>query len=176
NSGNITLQSSSGITFNGEFYGLNARQQGGNAISEHSDGGNGGVAGRKLDQIVSLTNHADIHLDVQGLSLMHGSGAAISAVSTGGVGAGASNGNGGAGGQAVGAQVDNTGNVTAKLGGGGRFAGIQAISLGGAGADDSKGNFNAGGGAGSVQVTHSGNVDVEWTWADTFYGDAPALY
>lgn len=176
NSGNITLQSSSGITFNGEFYGLNARQQGGNAISEHSDGGNGGVAGRKLDQIVSLTNHADIHLDVQGLSLMHGSGAAISAVSKGGVGAVASNGKGGAGGQAVGAQVDNTGNVTAKLGGGGRFAGIQAISLGGAGADDSKGNFNAGGGAGSVQVTHSGNVDVEWTWADTFYGDAPALY
>src|SRR5690606_34970583 len=76
NSGNITLQSSSAVTFNGEFYGLNARQQGGNAISDHSDGGNGGVAGRKLDQIVSLTNHADIHLDVQGLSLMHGSGAA----------------------------------------------------------------------------------------------------
>src|SRR5690606_35595892 len=145
----ITLQSYN-LVLDGEFYGLNARQQGGNAVSDHSDGGNGGVAGSNLDQIVSVTNEGDIRLEMDGLPLMHGSGAAISAVSKGGVGAAASNGQGGAGGQAVGAKVVNTGNVSAKLGGAARFAGIQAVSQGGAGADNSHGNFNAGGGGGRV--------------------------
>lgn len=145
NSGAITLRSGSPVALSGEFYGLSARQQGGDAVSHNSDGGNGGVAGQHPGQIVSVSNQGDITVDLRGSTLMHGNGAALSAVSQGGRGAVASNGEGGAGGQAVGAKVTNTGNITAVLGGAGRFAAIQAVSHGGAGADDSRGNGNDGG-------------------------------
>src|SRR5690606_10841973 len=117
-----------------------------------------------------------INLNLPYSKVLNGNGAALSAISKGGKGAPGTNGNGGAGGQSVGATVTNSGNITAVLGGGGRFAGIQAISQGGAGADNSYGNQNAGGGGGNVLVTNSGNIDLDWTWSDSKFGDAPAVY
>src|SRR5690606_4834438 len=89
NTGSITLHSSSPVTLNGEFYGLYARQEGGPAVSsdDGDEGGNGGVAGQNLDQIVYLSNSGDINLDLRGSTVSSGYGAAVSAISKGGPGA-----------------------------------------------------------------------------------------
>ncbi len=174
NTGDLVVQGSP-TSLSGEFYGLYARMQGGNATSNGHDGGNGGVAGRSLDQIVSLTNHGNVTVNLPGSTVSNGLGAAISAISKGGAGGVATHGGGGAGGQATGASVSNTGNVNVTLEGSGRFAGVQAISQGGGGASGSEGADNAGGGSGSASVVNSGSVTMDWTWSGSSAG-APALY
>src|SRR5690606_1545998 len=102
NTGNITLQNANSQGIDGDFYGLNVQQQGGDALSHDHSGDNGGVAGRDLDQIVSLTNQGAINLNLPYSKVLNGNGAALSAISKGGKGAPGTNGNGGAGGQSVG--------------------------------------------------------------------------
>lgn len=175
NSGNLTLQGNA-ITVSGDFYGLYAQMMGGNGVSTSNgdDGGNGGVAGRSLDQILSLTNTGSINMNLTNVNVP--SGAILGALSSGGVGGETTDGSGGAGGQSVGVNVTNSGNLSATLAGTNRYAGIQAVSNGGHGGFDSKGNDLDGGGAGAVSVTNSGAITLNWNWNSGSAGSEAALY
>lgn len=169
NTGNLTLQSAGGsIVSGGSLYGLFAQMQGGNAASSSNGdyGGNGGVAGRSQTEILSVTNHGDVSINLANVTVA--GGAAVAALSQGGAGGGTTDDHnpGGAGGQSAGASIVNTGNIKVNLAGTGRYAGILASSSGGNGADQYDGGNNMGGGGGNVSVTNSGNVALDWTWAD----------
>lgn len=163
NSGNLTLQGSS-TAITGEFYGLFAQMLGGNGVSSSNghDGGNGGVAGRSPDQILSLNNSGSITMTMPSVSVT--TGAALSAISAGGVGGETSEGSGGAGGQSMGVALVNTGAINVTLTGTGTYAGIQAVSEGGSGASNSEGNGLDGAGAGTVSIINSGSVALNWNW------------
>lgn len=175
NSGNLTLQGSS-TAISGDFYGLFAQMLGGNGVSSSDghDGGNGGVAGRSSAQILSLTNSGAITMTMPSVSVTQG--AALSALSEGGVGGETSEGSGGAGGQSMGVKLVNSGGINVTLTGTGSYAGIQAVSKGGSGASNSEGNGLDGGGAGTVSVINSGAVALNWNWnsgsdsGSTLYG------
>jgi hypothetical protein len=175
NSGNLTLQGSS-TAISGDFYGLFAQMLGGNGVSSSDghDGGNGGVAGRSPAQILSLTNSGAITMTMPSVSVTQG--AALSALSEGGVGGETSEGSGGAGGQSMGVTLVNTGGINVTLTGTGSYAGIQAVSKGGSGASNSEGNGLDGGGGGAVSVINSGAVALNWNWnsgsdsGSTLYG------
>lgn len=179
NTGNLTLQPVQGnaIVTGGAVYGLFSQMLGGNGVtsSDNEYGGNGGVAGQSLGQILSLTNHGDITMSLPGVTVPGGGG--LAALSQGGEGGTTSKDHnpGGAGGQSAGAAIVNTGNISATLAGTGRFSGIIATSGGGGGGDQYDGGANDGAGGGSTKVTNAGAVNVNWTWADNATAGA-ALY
>ncbi|MGV2905658.1 beta strand repeat-containing protein, partial [Achromobacter sp. AGC25] len=178
NTGNLTLQSAGGsIVTDGNLYGLFAQMQGGNAASSSNGdyGGNGGVAGRSQTEILSVTNHGDVSINLPNVTVA--GGAAVAALSQGGAGSGTTDDHNpsGAGGQSAGASIVNTGNINVNLAGTGRYAGILASSSGGNGADQYDGGANMGGGGGSASVTNSGNVALNWVWANNS-GASSALY
>jgi hypothetical protein len=167
NTGNLTLQGPF-ITTDEPLFGFIAQMNGGNAAStsDGENGGNGGVAGRTLSQIVSVTNSGGISINLPGALV--GGGAALAGWSQGGMGAATSGHHNpaGAGGQSSGVTIVNTGKISVNLSGTGQFAGIQAYSRGGTAADQYDGGENNGGGAGSVMVENSGNITLNWKWAD----------
>jgi hypothetical protein len=178
NTGNLTLQSAGGsIVTDGNLYGLFAQMQGGNAASSSNGdyGGNGGVAGRSQTEILSVTNHGNVSINLPNVTVA--GGAAVAALSQGGAGSGTTDDHNpsGAGGQSAGASIVNTGNINVNLAGTGRYAGILASSSGGNGADQYDGGANMGGGGGSASVTNSGNVALNWVWANNS-GASSALY
>jgi len=180
NTGSLTLQATQGspIVTSGTFYGLFSQMLGGNAASSSDGeyGGNGGVAGQSLSEILSVTNHGDISMNLSGVTVA--GGAALAAFSQGGAGGGTTKDHnpGGAGGQSAGASIVNTGKIDVTLAGKGRYAGILAYSGGGNGADQYDGGANTGGGSGNVSVTNSGSVALNWTWAGGSSGSSSALY
>jgi len=169
NTGNLTLQSQGAIVTDGTLYGLFGQMLAGNGVSssDGDNGGNGGVAGRSVNQILSLTNSGDISMNLPGVTVAGGAG--LAAFSQGGEGGTTSDDHNpaGAGGQSVGAYVVNTGDIGITLAGAGRYAGIIATSGGGGGANQYNGGNNNGGGGGATSITNSGNVTLNWTWADT---------
>ncbi|MGV2865357.1 autotransporter outer membrane beta-barrel domain-containing protein [Achromobacter sp. AGC39] len=178
NTGNLTLQSAGGsIVSDGNLYGLFAQMQGGNAASSSNGdyGGNGGVAGRSQTEILSVTNHGDVSINLPNVTVA--GGAAVGALSQGGAGSGTTDDHNpsGAGGQSAGASIVNTGSIKVNLAGTGRYAGILASSSGGNGADQYDGGANMGGGGGSAAVTNSGNVALNWVWANNSAASS-ALY
>ncbi|WP_315132700.1 autotransporter outer membrane beta-barrel domain-containing protein [Achromobacter marplatensis] len=178
NTGNLTLQSAGGpIVSDGNLYGLFAQMQGGNAASSSNGdyGGNGGVAGRSQTEILSVTNHGDVTINLPNVTVA--GGAAVAALSQGGAGSGTTDDHNpsGAGGQSAGASIVNTGNINVNLAGTGRYAGVLASSRGGNGADQYDGGANMGGGGGSASVTNSGNVALNWVWTNNSTASS-ALY
>ncbi|WP_233238820.1 autotransporter outer membrane beta-barrel domain-containing protein [Bordetella sp. LUAb4] len=178
NTGNLTLTSAgTSIATDSTLYGLFAQMLAGTAASSSDGdyGGNGGVAGRSVNQILSLTNHGDISMTLPGVTAK--GGAALAAFSQGGEGGTTTDDHNpsGAGGQSAGATVVNTGNIGVTLAGTGRYAGIIATSGGGGGADQYDGGSNNGGGGGAASVTNSGNITLNWTWANNAAAGA-ALY
>ena len=163
NTGNLTLQGSS-TAISGSFYGLTAQMLGGNGASSSNgdDGGNGGAAGLSPAQILSLTNSGAITMTMPGVSVT--TGAALSAISGGGVGGSTTDGNGGTGGPSAGIAVVNTAAINVTLTGTGNYSGIQALSEGGSGASNSKGNSLDGASAGAVSIVNSGSVALNWNW------------
>jgi hypothetical protein len=163
--GNLTLTDTS---WSGDFlFGLYASLYGGNGWSSTGDapGGAGGWTGTaSLGQILSLTNSGSIAMDLPSVTV--GSGAALYAITQGGTGGTGDKKAGGAGGQATGATVDNSGAISVTgLQGSNGFAGIAALGFGGnAGATGNEGGGAYGGAGGPNSVTNSGAVTVDWSW------------
>ncbi|WP_395681575.1 beta strand repeat-containing protein, partial [Inquilinus sp.] len=155
NQGSITASASPG-SFSQYAFGIWAQQ-----------GAGSGNPGGNTNSDLQIMNSGSIFLEpTQGTI---GSGAAIWASDEGGAGT-----SGGAGGSSYGAQINNSGGVSATAAGQYGFAGLQVFSRGGDGSSGGPGNGGgAGGNGGYAYISNISPVFVDWTWQNagsTSYG------